>query len=65
MSKNYKNYRQLKDTVTLRFLDEINFNDDWRKYLLSTTLENNKQTIQGTQYPSYRILRLNPLHSNY
>ena len=28
MSKNYKNYRQLKDTVTLRFLDEINFNDD-------------------------------------
>lgn len=53
--------QELGDVDTL----EINFNDDWRKYLLSTTLENNKQTIQGTQYPSYRILRLNPLHSNY
>lgn len=28
MSKNYNNYRQLKDAVTLRYLDEIDFNDD-------------------------------------
>ena len=28
MSKNYKNYRKLKDTVLLRFLDEIDLEDE-------------------------------------
>ena len=67
MSKNYKNYRQLKDTVTLRFLDEINFNDDdsfnivLLKHLLNGELDDvysNKYIDNLSEFEKKEILKI-------
>lgn len=65
MSKNYKNYRKLKDTVTLRFLDEIEFDDDdslnlvLLKHLLNGELDDvysNKYIDNLSEYEKKEIL---------
>lgn len=52
MSKNYKNYRQLKDTVTLRYLDEINFDDknSFNLVLLKHMLQGDLDDVYSNKY---------------
>ena len=67
MSKNYKNYRKLKDTVLLRFLDEIDLEDEdslnlvLLKHLLNGELDDvysNKYIDNLSEFEKKEILKI-------